>query len=99
MVGLPAGAMAPIPFSPVRKTSPASTELGAYGRLAVAAVLLVPLVSASFPTTIGLVALAPPTATRSTIETRPAASVLVKLTVRVPVPLALEDVVIQYAHW
>ena len=49
--------------------------------------------TASLPVTTGLLVLFPPSATRSMIVACPAASVLVKLTVSVPVPLALLAVV------
>ena len=94
IAGLAVGALAPRPFSPLRNTRPTSPTLGALGRFAVAVVEL-PLLAISSLVTTGAVLLTRPSATRSTIEICPPASVFVKSTVRVPEPLALDDVVIQ----
>src|SRR5436305_13354894 len=98
MAGLAATAVLPRLCGELRNTSPRSPELGPPGRLAVTAVPL-PLATPSLVVTTGAVVLTPPSCTRSRIVPCPDPSASVKLTVIVPVPLALLAVVIQYAHW
>src|SRR5436305_15349282 len=97
MAGLAAIVVEPRLCADPRNTKSASVAAGALGRLAVAVAEL-PFATPSLPVTTGAELLTPPSATRSRIVPCPDPSALLKLTVSVPVPLALLDVVIQYAH-
>ena len=92
MAGLAVGAVVPaLPLVP-RNTISLSPAAGALGRFAVAVAEL-PVAARSLAVTTGVVRLPPCTCTRSRAATWLAPRAFVKLTVRVPVPLALLPVV------